>query len=245
VLTPRRPSNGQSSHDESCEIPVAIAETMRNKSVPARDKSAEGGKGDDKISLFWRVCGGTILSISALVVITAYQSHSNALHELRVELNAFNAARAELVKKDEYTSGRTKMWDKLQELQAQTATLAPLADRLKALEEAKRALELERRDVHELHGTLKERLTTLEGQIRNGDSGLKELQSLRTVLAALQEKSAAREQQLKDAEDGRRDLARELQALRERLAKLEGAMQEGRAKPAAPPKPKPEPSDGE
>ena len=79
-----------------------MAETLRNGA--GRDVAAPPAKGEEKISVFWRVFGGTILSIVALVVITVYQQFSSSLAELRNDMIRSNEARAELLKKDEFNS---------------------------------------------------------------------------------------------------------------------------------------------
>ena len=57
---------------------VALAQAVeRRPEAPA--------KGEERISLFWRVFGGTLLSIAALVVITLYQQFNGSLNELRVD----------------------------------------------------------------------------------------------------------------------------------------------------------------
>lgn len=173
------------------------------------------------MSLFWRVFGGTIVSIGALVMITAYQSHSNAIHELRMDLGKANEARAELVKKDEYAASRTKIWDRIQDVQKDMQQLDPLKSRLGQLEEHNRALFAESKNTHELHATIKERLAQFEQQLNGGKAMQKDVQAMQQSIAALQEKSLLRDQQFKQAENERKELTKELQALRERLAKVE------------------------
>src|SRR5262249_33870355 len=114
-------------------------------------------------SLFWRVCGGTLLSIAALVVVTAYQQLSGAINDLREQIAKVNEARADLVKKDEVNARTTNM-----------------------------------------------------------RKGIKEAQASGTGVATVREKLAQQDQQLRQAEQERKDLAREVQLLRERIAKLEG-----------------------
>ena len=55
-------------------------------------KSTEG-RNEEKISIFWRVFGGTILSIVALAVITLYNSISSNISDLRNEVNREREAR--------------------------------------------------------------------------------------------------------------------------------------------------------
>ena len=54
-------------------------QSTKFKFVPG-PKQKGGEKAEEKISVFWRVFGGTILSITALAVISAYQSLANGIH---------------------------------------------------------------------------------------------------------------------------------------------------------------------
>ena len=193
-----------SSCDESGEhvFPLLAAETIRNSTSPAQVAQSSKSN-DEKMSLFWRVFGGTLLSIAALVVITAYQAQSSSINELRNELAHSNEAHAQFVKSDEYTSARTKIWDQLQQMQKDSLAVQQLKDRLGLLEE----------------------------QIKAGAATQKDVQSLQQTISAMQEKAVLRDQQLKQMDDDRKDLCKELQALRERLAKLEASKE---AQPANP-----------
>jgi chromosome segregation ATPase len=166
-----------------------------------------GGKGDDKeeskIPVFWKVFGSTLLSISAMVAVTAYQSLSSNLAEIRNEMASLNGEmrkeytrlaeqQSELVKKDEAGSRIQTVWRNVNELKEDKKELVALKERCAALSEMHRAGEEERRK--------------LAG----------ELQSLR-------------EQRIQQEE--RRALTVELSVLRERLAGLEG--KQGAATPTA------------
>jgi hypothetical protein len=152
---------------------VLSAETLRNASPPYLP--AEPPKGEERVSVFWRIFGGTLLSIAALVVITVYQQFTNGLRDLRSEVNRLTETRAELVKKDEFNTRNTSLWN-----------------------------------------------------------SIKELQTANAAVTALKERAELRDQQLKAEAEARKELARELQLLRERLAKLEGQQA---AKPATEPAP--------
>jgi hypothetical protein len=186
-MEPRQLSRARADRSDSCEhlAPLAAAETLRSSAASsARAETAKSG--DEKVSLFWRVFGGTILSIAALVAITAYQSQSNSIHDLRMDLSRANEARAELVKKDEYTAARGKIWDKIQEVQKDLSQIDQLKTRIGGFDEQS-----------------------------------KSVQAILQSVAALQEKSLLRDQQAKQADEERKELAKEIQALRERLAKIE------------------------
>jgi regulator of replication initiation timing len=219
---------------------ILAAETLR-----ASDTAhAEPAKTEEKLSMFWRVFGGTFLSITALVVITAYQSLAGGIHELRGDLTRLRETNGELVKKDEFQSRNTKLWDRLQELQAVQTTASVLSNKIAALEQQQAAVERDRREL--LAGVallpmVKDRVGALEDQRRAGEQDHKDLLAASAAVAAMKEHGAALDKHLKDAEAERKDLMRELQQLRERLAKLEGTLQE--AKPSTAPKGQPE-ADG-
>jgi chromosome segregation ATPase len=179
-----------------------VAEVLRQcadagQDKPGVDKGAE--KEDGKMPVFWRVFGSTVLSIGALVVMTAYQSLSGTTAELRndighlntemrKELSRMSEAQAELVKKEEATGRLQTVWTSIKELQDDRKELTSLKERCKALVELYRSSEAERQK--------------LAGQ----------LQTLR-------------EQKIQEEE--RQALARELATLRERLAGLEGRHHNG------------------
>jgi hypothetical protein len=152
-------------------ITILAAEALRGAANGTRPAEPPA-KGEERMSLFWRVFGGTLLSIAALVVVTLYQQFSGSVNDLRHDMARLNETSGDLVKKDEFNS----------------------------------------------------RLTTVWGGLNDAKAG-------GTGLAAVREKQALEEQRLKQLEDERKDLLREVQALRERVAKLEG--RQGGAKPAA------------
>jgi hypothetical protein len=135
------------------------SESLRGSAAPP----ADAPRGEERMSLFWRVFGGTLLSIAALVVITLYQQFSSGLNELRGDIVRLNEARGDLVKKDEFNSRMTTVW-----------------------------------------------------------TGLNDAKSGGTGVAALREKQTLQDQQIKQLEDERKDLLRQVQELRERVAKIEG-----------------------
>ena len=225
-MIPKRLGRDEST-EQNNESAVLSLSTLRSGESNAQAPTKSGGdKSDEKISLFWRVFGGTILSIAALVAITIYNNMASALAELRGELARVNEARAELVKKDEFNARSTSMWNRIQELQAITLAVTSLKEQVTTLadrnggasKEMKDALDGLRQNVN----GLKDKLTNFEQHARVQDEDHQVLQKANVAIAALQEKATARDMQLKQSEDERKDMAKELQALRERLAKLEG-----------------------
>jgi hypothetical protein len=186
-----RPDTHSSFTDSERHL-ILAAETLRSGDSAAKAHPAE--KTDEKISVFWRVFGGTILSICALSVISAYQSLANGLHEVRSDLNRSREAAADFIKKDDFNSRQTTLWNSIREAQALSAPVTVLTSKVAGLEDQKRI----------------------------GDQDHKDLLAASAAIAAMKDKDAALEKFAKGAEAERRDLVREIQQLRERIAKLEG-----------------------
>jgi len=110
-----RDDSGVFDRDGADELPV-VAEAMRagTEAPKAATKPNEEG-----ISIFWRVFGGTILSIAALVVITLFNNITSTLSELRGDVNKINEYRADLLKKDEFNTRMSSTWERVQGLQSQ------------------------------------------------------------------------------------------------------------------------------
>jgi hypothetical protein len=176
----RRMNVAQNDHDcqtrdQSQHLPaitILAAESLRSAGAPAVSEPTSS-KSEERVSLFWRVFGGTLLSIAALVAITIYQQFTSSINELRNQIEKTNESRADFVKKDEFSTRMTTIWSRINEPK---------------------------------------------------DNG---------TVTTLREKVTVQEQQLKTAEGDRKELQRELQALRERIAKLEG--QQSRTIPTAQP----------
>jgi hypothetical protein len=154
--------------------PAAALLTTEALPAAAAHAAEPPPKGEDRSPLFWRVCGGAVLSIAALVALNAYQQLSHGIAEVRRDVSHVNEARGELVKKEELNGRVSSLW-----------------------------------------------------------SGIKELQANGAGLTSVREKVAAQEQQFKSAEEERKELAREVQRLRERLAKLEARQGRGGPMPGA------------
>jgi hypothetical protein len=173
---------------------ILAAETLRSGDTAGK-RAKDGERSEEKMSVFWRVFGGTILSITALMVINAYQSLANGIHEVRTDVNRLRETAGDYTKKDEFNTRTTKLWEGLREGQAVGASV----------------------------NVLTTKVNTVEGQLATADRERREMQSALLQLTALKERDAALEKQVKDGEAERREVQRELLALRERLAKLEGA----------------------
>jgi septal ring factor EnvC (AmiA/AmiB activator) len=116
---------------------------------------------DQKISIFWRVFGGTLLSIVALLVVTAYQQVSGAIADLRGSISRIQEGQAEFVKKDDVNNRTTGLWTALREVNGQ---VPEMKTRTSQLEARLQAAEQDRKDLAEKVSRLTERLSRLEGQ---------------------------------------------------------------------------------
>jgi len=97
---------------------VAVAETMRSVSAHKEDSEAKPAKnGEEKNLRFWRVFGGTLLSIGALVVMTAYSGITGSIADLHKELNQEMEKRSEFARKDDFTRSATSQWTAIKEVQ--------------------------------------------------------------------------------------------------------------------------------
>ena len=215
-------------------------------------------KDDEKMSLFWRVFGGTILSIVALGSITLYNGVSSNIAELRGELNREREARAELVKKDEFNTRTSNQYERMRSFDGMRAEHEALKERLSAnaasLEAVKKdvagTVDVVKKDAAALE-VLKERQTALEG-VKKELAGLELLRERLSVLAADlkthrddmtklfqevernrtgdAERKTVRDAQLKQVEETVKELQKGLQICREKLARLEGAQPGGPAR---------------
>jgi hypothetical protein len=158
-------------------------ETLRN-AVP-RDEPTPPAKNEERISIFWRVFGGTLVSIAALVVLTLCQYFNNCINELRGDLGHLHDEvhkeighlatdlrkdmahllenHANLVNKEEYTARVKSIWDSIKELQTLSATVAGLKERC-SLHDQQLHNEDERKEMVRELQKLRERLANLEGR---------------------------------------------------------------------------------
>jgi septal ring factor EnvC (AmiA/AmiB activator) len=135
------------------------AEMLRNAQECGREAAAPP-KGEEKISVFWRVFGGTLLSIAALVCMTIYQQFSASLNDLRASISHLNEFHAEVVKKDELNNRTTAIWASLKDLGNDVPVLKT---HTAVLERQLRAVEQERKELVAQVQLLRERLAALEG----------------------------------------------------------------------------------
>jgi chromosome segregation ATPase len=146
-------------------------------------------KRESRILVFWSLCGGSVLSIAAMVLITLYQQFVANLSELRSGLERLNESRGDLVKKDEFNNRMASVWSTMKDFQSASTTIA----------------------------SMKEQVALIEQQCKDHEAA-------GAAVSALKERCSLLEQQVKAGEEERKDLARELQSLRERQAVVEGRL---------------------
>ena len=146
-------------------------------------------KKESRVLMFWSLCGGSVLSIAAMVLITLYQQFVANLGELRSGLERLNESRGDFVKNDEFNNRMASVWSAMKDFQSASTTLT----------------------------ALKEQVALSQQQAKDRDSA-------GAAVSAMKERCALLEQQLKVGEDERKEMAHELQALRERQAVVEGRL---------------------
>lgn len=193
-MLPRRFSKPipQSSFTDSERHLILAAESLRGGDPVV--KSSRDERPEERVSLFWRLFGGTMLSICALVMINAYQSLANNIHEVRGDLGRLRDTAGDLIRKDDFNTRTNTLWNALRDLQNMQSSVSVLTNKLAALEQ----------------------------QAASADRDHKELAGVAAALNALREKDSLFEKVVKDADAERKEMSREVLLLRERLAKLEG-----------------------
>jgi DNA repair exonuclease SbcCD ATPase subunit len=162
-VLPRRyvRTDGHSAFTDSERHLILAAETLRAGDSPPKRK--DGEKTEEKISVFWRVFGGTILSITALTVISAYQSLAKGIDDLRRDVGHLRETNGEYIKSSEFNSRATTMWNSIREAQAVAPSVTVLTNKTATLEGQLTAAETERKELLRELLQLRERLAKLEG----------------------------------------------------------------------------------
>jgi chromosome segregation ATPase len=213
---------------------TAVMSHVLRSSEPVEAASTKKSD-EEKMSIFWRVFGGAILSIIALVGITLFNnlmnhlaelradlSRSNearaaAVVELRTEIGRSNEARAELIRKDEFNTRMSSNWDRIQALQqqnnTQSATLTSLKTEIDGLKErlSKQGADVEaaRKDGGTSVESLKKELTASTDSIRKEIAALEVIKERLVDLTA--ELKANRDEQQKLRQDVDRNQSYDLE----------------------------------
>jgi hypothetical protein len=236
---------------------MAAAETIRPKQHHFAKHARPNKESEAGISVFWRVFGGTILSIGVLIVITVCNQFSSSLNDMRRDLNAQVESRSDLVKKGDLDYNTAALWTAVKETRASASAAQTLTDKTKALEQcAERQAKNAGDDRKEMLGRIEENRKSLQEE--NRDTA-KKLDELRKALDdERKEYQRKLDEQRKTAEDERKDLARKfedkqkwfaeqnkdlaakLQGLAERLAAVESlqGLKKSATAPAAVPETK-------
>jgi hypothetical protein len=107
---------------------VLASETLRSVASRHHHIRTDKPKSDGGISMFWRLFGGTIFSIVALVVITAYTQMTGTISDLRKDLTQ---VQADQLKKDDFNNRLTTLWNTIKELQTASSNQAALNEHFK------------------------------------------------------------------------------------------------------------------
>jgi hypothetical protein len=118
-------------------------EALRTASSPP--SSSKGGS--SRIPLYWRVFGGTILSLVGMVMFTVFQQLYSTLSDFRSELNRLQAAREDLMKKEDYNSQMTIVWSNLRDAQAANSSLAAMREQIVLLDQRLKAEDTDQREL--------------------------------------------------------------------------------------------------
>jgi chromosome segregation ATPase len=213
----------RNSDDRNGDIGVAFAAVHTPPAASTKEKSDE-----EKLSLFWRLFGGTVLSIAALVAITVYNNMASNISELRAEIGRINDARSELIKKDDLNARLATLSEQAKSLQsqgaAQTGTLtalqaghAELRDRLAAIkgeaETARKdgatAIDAARKEFGGLLETIRKDQTAINDQLKKDIAAIEVIREKLTAIDAVK----------KELDAVRKDLA-SVEALRDKLAMI-------------------------
>jgi predicted nucleic acid-binding Zn-ribbon protein len=218
---------------------VAEVEAARAAHHPGA-KAAEAG--DERMSLFWRVFGGTILSMITLGAITLYNSISSNIAELRAELNREREARTELVRKDEFNSRTTTQYERIRSLDGLKADFEGLKERVSGNAAALDAL---KKEVAAGSDAAKKDAAALEVLKEKFAAAAADAKALRDEVVRVQkeqdrnqasdlERKASGDAQQKQIGETLKEVQKGLQDCREKLARLEAAREpKGAAGPAA------------
>jgi chromosome segregation ATPase len=248
---------------------LAMFETARSAANQPGRATTDEKKDEEKMSLFWRVFGGTILSIAALVVITLFNNTTSTINDLRNDIAREREARAALVKKEDVDTRMKSQYDRIRTVEGYKADIEAVKERVAstgaAVDAARKdlgaSIDLLKKDNAGLD-LLKERMTAVEGLKKDvaGIDGLKEKLSgltsdLKTArdevmkLGEELEKNKAsdlermtfRDSQAKQLDETLKELHQGLLTCREKIARLEGA-QPTRGSERPGPKPRNEPN---
>ena len=147
----------------------------------------------DRGPLFWRIVGGAIAAVVAVLALAVYQHVQSQIdaqrrelselnNDLRKDLGKLGGTYSEMIKKEDHSTKLRNVWDSVKELRADRSDLTIAKERCNQLTEAHKAGEEDRR--------------ALAAEIR-------------------------RLRETKTADDERAALVQEIRAIRERISQIE------------------------
>ena len=208
----KRPDHDDESLSRTGEL-MAV-ETARSAAESSAEKD-EPKKEEERISLFWRVFGGTILSIVALVSITLFNNMSSSISELRAGLSQEREARAGLVKKDEYNTRVTAQYERMRGIDALKVELEGVKEKVSANASATNAAKKETAVAVE---SLKRDVTAAADAVKKDETALELLKERVTALEGVKKEVAG----LEALKEKVVTLTAELKSTRDELAKVSG-----------------------
>jgi chromosome segregation ATPase len=196
-------------------------ELMRSAAETARPDAAEA-RNEEKISIFWRVFGGTILSIVALAAITLYNNISSNITDLRGELNREREARADLVKKDEFNSRTTTQYERMRSYDSLKVELEGLKEKISA---NAALLEGVKKDSATTLDAVKKDVTTASDAVKKDGAALEVLKERVVALEGMKKELAG----LDILKDRLTNAATDLKAVRDNVEKIHQEVERNKA----------------
>jgi chromosome segregation ATPase len=203
---------------------LAVAETLRSVAETGAKPESKPEKDEEKMSLFWRVFGGTVLSISALVVMTLYNNLATGISDLRSDLNKTRDTQADLVKKDDFNTRSTGIYERLRTHDGMKVDIEGLRERVAA---NTTALDGVRKDATEaVEGMKKDVNATVAGVKKGIEANTEEVRKTATLMDVLKDRVAAVEAMKKDVaaidilKDKVTTAAADVKALRDEVVKV-------------------------
>lgn len=154
----RKPNSSAEQKLSPVPSTLNMAEVLRLAQPPADEKIAPS---EDRMTVVWRVLGGTVLSIIVTLMVTVYQSLSSTLADLRTGQSRIVETQSDFAKKDDLTNRATQLWT----AQKATSEAVPeLRTRTSQMESQIRSLEQDRKEMQQQIYQLSERLARSEGR---------------------------------------------------------------------------------
>jgi DNA repair exonuclease SbcCD ATPase subunit len=193
--------------------------------VHTRDHAAQQKSDEERMSIFWRVFGGTIVSICALAAITVFNHLNNSLAELRSDISRINEARGEFIKKDEFNTRISTNYERVQQLQSQNnsqnATITSLQTAMTEMKDrvvaVKADAEAARKESLAADGVAKKEQALLLDAMKKEQAAINDaLKKDLTAIEGLKDRLTAAEGMKKELDALKKDLAG-LESVKDRL----------------------------